>query len=920
MYYCAKVYNVRKHASPHLNSLKEVLRDRSVVNVDRLEASLCSSNSIPGVKSPFGTSLSFRREDNASRATTIQNTAESESTSDMLSGITDYKRLLFLFSASEDGVPIFKNSSTSNSMNMFVAISENLVGRYMSENRDAFFLTIMRCNESGGFPESGSIQSFNNDPTIMDGNRTGISSNRCVKHSTDRLRVVRGRFVGNTNPNDSDTREILSEILKNIKVYGRKGFCLRIGSTLLSIQYAIQSFRCDIPAQNFITDSSGRHSSNSPCLTCDIHARCFDPYMMGFLECTEASMLKKRASFRSLVSSSLCLPKGDVLRLLPLFILGRDLESIRTVMSEKLHDQDRTFNFLRKLRSLFPDSTLATFMCETEELRLYDSDEYPFTSSNHPNTTGAVNLDMTTHLQKHNCTSAELMHISHNLFELLISLLFRPNSGYEEENVLLNKSRRYLAKDSELPFHNYYGVDDRIREQARARCESMKLASDMEWVKSIVIDGDFSQITANKKMVFCFSILPYLMMDSMDDPIVFCIVSFFIVLSSMYNYDGAPQEMERLQMILTTITLVLEHQIAPSFPTLCLHQCHHLYHYYLVNGPLKNLDAYHTEHMFFGLGDYKKGGTRFEVTLEKKTSIKGAARLHMQRHPIETTATMRLEVLEGNNILNGINKSLICSRGLIGWRADDSRFGNDLFPMPSFLDAELCGGISHFISEGFSDDIGLQNPIVNASQNQEAAPSSPGINWATPDIDVYRFISQYSIRSRVFDNNFLKCYSSISWNGSVITSCSEKCDNFLSETFSSKCFAVTYSINRKIHLFAITQYCVFKVGEQYHVQALVYELPICRVHSFVDSSFCFTVDISQVHSLHPSYTLISLHRLHIMDLCFVPIDGVHVFCHINAVCIRQWQLFQSPLVSIDSLDDPLSGDLVSDDSEPDTSL
>lgn len=87
-------------------------------------------------------------------------------------------------------------------------------------------------------------------------------------------------------------------------------------------------------------------------------------------------------------------------------------------------------------------------------------------------------------------------------------------------------------------------------------------------------------------------------MDSMDDPIVFCIVSFFVVFSCMYNHDGSLQEMERLQMLLTTITLVLEHQIAPSFPTLCLHQCHHLYHYYRINGPLKNLDAYHTEHMF----------------------------------------------------------------------------------------------------------------------------------------------------------------------------------------------------------------------------------------------------------------------------------------------------------------------------------
>ena len=916
MYYCSKVYNVRKHASPHLVSLKRVLNDRHVASVGSLSGFRCGSNSIPCTESPFGTFLSFRRANHALSAASIQDSTQSETNSDLLVGVTDYKRLLFLFSASEDGVPIFKNSTKSNSMNMFVAFSENLVGRYSGESRDAFFLTIVNCNDSSPLPVNPEIRPINNNPYIVDGNHCGIETTRCVLHPIDNLRVSREPFIGSINPSDSDTREILSEILSNIRLYGQKGFCLRIGSTLLSIQYAIQSFRCDIPAQDFITDSSGRHSSNSPCLTCNLYSRYFDPYMMGFLECVEASMLNRRKAFKSLVSASLSLPKGDVLRLLPLFILGKDLESIRTTMNGKLHDQDRTFNFLVKLRSLFPESTVATFLSESEEFRLYNSVDNPFISSNHPDTTGRIRIEFSTYLQQHNCTSAELMHLTHNLFDVLIPLLFCRHSGSERENELLNQSRRFLAKDPDLPFHDYYGVDDSIRDKACARCQSMKYGDDMKWIDDLVFNGVIPQITANMKMVFCFSILPYLMMDSMDDPIVFCIVSFFVVFSCMYNHDGSLQEMERLQMLLTTITLVLEHQIAPSFPTLCLHQCHHLYHYYRINGPLKNLDAYHTEHMFFGLADIKNGGTRFETTLEKKMAYKGAARLHMSRHPTNATAILKSKVLEGNNTLCGINYSLVCRRGAIGWKADEYRFRNDLFPIPTFLDAELCGGISHFLSHGFGDDTGLNNPLNDATQNQNAT-LSPVINWATPDCDVYRFGMKYPIRSRLFDNSFLECYSSISWNGSVITSCSEKCEDFLTATFSNKCFAITYSINRKVHFFAIRQYCVFRVGRQYHIQALVYELPICRALSFIDSPFCFSVDISQVHSLQPSYTLISLHRLHITDLCFVPVDGSSVFCQINAVCIRQWQFFKSSLVNIPSNESIVSEDLSSDDSMSD---
>ena len=58
---------------------------------------------------------------------------------------------------------------------------------------------------------------------------------------------------GKVNPSDSDFREILHLILEEIKEFGRRGFCVRVGCVL----YAIVGFRADLVAMNALQDSSG---------------------------------------------------------------------------------------------------------------------------------------------------------------------------------------------------------------------------------------------------------------------------------------------------------------------------------------------------------------------------------------------------------------------------------------------------------------------------------------------------------------------------------------------------------------------------------------------------------------------------------------------------------------------------------------
>lgn len=99
-------------------------------------------------------------------------------------------------------------------------------------------------------PGMGSIEAEG----IKDIGVHGIRPTRRVKDDLsgvvyDNTRLNHGKM----NPSDSDFREILHLILEEIKEFGRRGFCVRVGCVL----YAIVGFRADLVAMNALQDSSG---------------------------------------------------------------------------------------------------------------------------------------------------------------------------------------------------------------------------------------------------------------------------------------------------------------------------------------------------------------------------------------------------------------------------------------------------------------------------------------------------------------------------------------------------------------------------------------------------------------------------------------------------------------------------------------
>lgn len=873
--------------------------------------------------------LSKKRDTNAATDSSLVPYMTSKKREFLLKGVNSFERLLFMFTASADGVSIWRRSRINNSVYVFSLFNENIPRRRVMRDLDAYFVFLVRCNSSAPesretpqtpavtpssvtqdnqedyIPEEDSVAIADNPQqdaeekrgtaSIYRGNMKGIGKGMTVGNSNIRLRVKFSPAMGKKSPADSDFREILHLVLGYMKEFGKRGFCIRAGSTLYSIQYAITSFRCDIPAQDMLVDSSGKHTSNSPCLTCNARMRVFDKYYMGVLPCVQASMVKNRDKMRTLNSSALVLNPKDPLRLLPAFLLGKNMSAVKERMRANLKDDDQTYSFLEKLRSLIPTNAKVYQLPEMECCSFYGIDN-PLVSTNSVDTIGRVEIEKTTYLTKECCTSADIMHLTHNVADRILEYLFVPNSSntpMEDEAMLYSQSTMNQGPVTNLDLAS---IDERIRGNAVKRLEIIKesLPPDLSsWVPLLIGEGKYAKPTANQKMRFCFAYLPYLLIDSLHDCTVWCFVQFFSVLSTMYNFDGSFEEMERLQGVMNTTLYVMENQVPPSFFTLCFHQCHHLYKYYGINGPLKSVDCYHGEEQYLGLADESVGGNNPELTIYKRKLIQTLSHICAKD---ASFLGVGMSVWDNQTVRDTYDDVNLMRRGYLNWIADNYRFIADSFPHVSFTDVELCGGVNSYLNTGcISFDPGFTSLVSTDS-------------WVTSneDLDGYWRKHYPSVKQHF---TFAKKWDQLSWNKQRLDCFrgGPDCLNNASD-FPQTGLAVAYSLDHKVHLFAVLCYISFHVSEEeahshvseeeVHFQAQVYELPIHRLLPLNDCPFSFYLKVSEVKAITPSYTLISLHRLHMEDVVCFPIDNDTVYVGLNTICVRQWQIIHRVCYSL----------------------
>lgn len=276
------------------------------------------------------------------------------------------------------------------------------------------------------------------------------------------------------------------------------------------------------------------------------------------------------------------------------------------------------------------------------------------------------------------------------------------------------------------------------------------------------------------------------------------------------------EEMERLQGVMNTTLYVMENQVPPSFFTLCFHQCHHFYKYYGTNGPLKSVDCYHGEQQYLGLADESVGGNNPELTISKRKVLQTLSHICAKDAFVYAS---ELTVCDEQAERETFTDANLLRRGDLNWIADKYRFTADSLPHVSFTDVELCGGVQSYLSTGFiSSDTGLTPPSTDGG-------------WATnnEDLDNY-WKKHYPNVKQHFA--FAKRWDQLSWNKQSLD-CFRGVPSTITNAydFPQTGLAVAYSVDHKVHLFAVMSYISFHVAEkeEAHFQAQVYELPIHRL-------------------------------------------------------------------------------------------
>ena len=151
---------------------------------------------------------------------------------ELLQGVEEIKKVCFQFSASIDGVDVFKFSSTSNSSYFLSIFSENMVRRLVPSDLDAFFLIIVPCSASEQIAQEREEEA--NKDTYHDA-RTDSAVIPCNSRVEDTLRYItydlRQAVPGKKMANMM-FHSILEAVFPIIKEQGRKGLPIRIGRTL----------------------------------------------------------------------------------------------------------------------------------------------------------------------------------------------------------------------------------------------------------------------------------------------------------------------------------------------------------------------------------------------------------------------------------------------------------------------------------------------------------------------------------------------------------------------------------------------------------------------------------------------------------------------------------------------------------------
>ena len=512
------------------------------------------------------------------------------------------------------------------------------------------------------------------------------------------------------------------------------------------------------------------------------------------------------------------------------------------------------------------------------------------------------NLSRYTFLPVESVISIDMMHMMHNLFDHFVPFLLGKSidltgketatdaagdmfSQYNKEkkkvllNIILHQGReKWGMVQSKV---NCVSVTESTAKAALERFIAVDVFPEnvTKWIGGL-FGGTKVPIRGEEKICFCAAILPYLMIDSMEDIHVFSIVTILSTLVVIYNYDGVIEELQMMEAALRVCLSLLEMVSLPNSFTIYLHKTCHLLLCYIYSGTLKSTDTLHPESMYCEMRDQATGGSLPVQTIQMRRTIVSAARL--LSYDLESKPTLTSAVL-GNVVVflknHSVDKIWVKMMSTLNWISDSVRFNRDMLFQMTYLDLQLNGWVDEYISKELRF-----NGKSPASQIREYR------EW---DMKSVKAVFDEVVKSGGYGYGSDVFMFSLTWNSVLYESYTDAVRSLTVEHFKKGVFGVVYSLTKKTHLFMISGYICNRKKDELYLQALCYEIPKYSANPLIDNPFAFIVDTTSLKNYTRKPLLISLHRLIVSELFFKPLDSKRVYCGVSTVCIREWKLIQS---------------------------
>ena len=666
---------------------------------------------------------------------------------------------------------------------------------------------------------------------------------------------------------NSYVHQVLRSVLHEIREEGDRGFVVVYGDKLFHIRYGIATVRADAPAADEMLDSSGLHTSNSPCRMCNVRRSYFDKSLLEVMPGIENSQWKGREYFRgfssALTDSAMDDSRRWINHLSFLHYTLRNTENPVNTVVDTLCQEVR-----RITRREVPPRQREEFLLLTRycSLRTTNNPPYhpsslsfnpPFVSMKEcknptaiPFSNGCVNLSSSLGLLPSRCVCIDMMH---TLANVVIQFLY---PFFVEEKDLKGKPQQYMkeAKDAlskaginvagfETTF--YWLLSPRIIAEARNGLLLLGMSVTNPVFQALLSFPSLQGSKTHTLHVLAFSFLPVILLPFRNHPYVRCITSILAVCYRLYYSRKAVSQLLILKYQLGLLLNEYETLIPVCYITVSIHYLLHLVDCILFHGCLKDMDCFPIESTYFNIKEMYLSTRNSIVTSFLKVIMSIPANLVVSTIKTITLSHELADCDVKASILSVSSKEVLL-RTLFNYIGDARLLSNGSFRHITLWDIEMCTTVTAFCEKCTSSKEWVDCSIMSGNPLMPPQTDESVMRTKSDASCLQAFAKMCAISLPTDQYLRLATTSSCTVDGMVLSSIPYALKDLSSEILckNSGSFVFLLDYNECVHLYALCGFFASRVYDNRYEQAWGYEVPTISVLSDVDTVCCRLVALN----------------------------------------------------------------------------